>query len=498
MEKRIAVDGRAYPLSKLRRIKGEYYVMNQHCYKMSDGKWHRVGNGKIDKLYGTNEYRLIAELKSDKNITRGIVNGNGDIGWFVRNPYENVVVNNVNEYGEYNSIMGISAEAIADGYHLPLSDIYYYPNSARKSRDRKKAVKDNNLSYSYGANNRNSAYRSIREKYEQYKHPKINSGVKKYAKYLTRSFGCEFETYTGNVPTNMLYKLGLVTLRDGSLNGGLEFTTVPLMGEKGCQSLYDSCEILSERAAVNEHCALHFHFGIPYTGEKLIKYALAMWKVYAALEDEIREFTLPFRRRKDFLASKNKDHCADLPKLNFLSNSLGKASGAISRARYFSAREELTMFLTGYPWDILQEEYDGLHPRRNDNKWNSTSRYLSFNVLPALFTEGETFEFRAHEGTVNKVKTINWLFICNAILEYADRNMEQILLKGKLKLTLTDCLKVYVKDDAGAFLAEYLMDYIENKKRVMNESKNTDYGLKILSKDAQIKYQYRGVRCLFD
>ena len=59
-----------------------------------------------------------------------------------------------------------------------------------------------------------------------------------------------------------------------------------------------------------------------------------------------------------------------------------------------------------------------------------------------FFSPRKTLEFRAHQATFNEVKVVNWLFICNAILKYAEIYSKE-LLSGEANITLRDVLDIY-------------------------------------------------------
>jgi len=62
------------------------------------------------------------------------------------------------------------------------------------------------------------------------------------------------------------------------------------------------------------------------------------------------------------------------------------------------------------------------HPQdpHGEHKWMINSRYHIINLVPFLFGKRGTIEFRVHPPTLNPIKAINWLFICNAILKFAN------------------------------------------------------------------------------
>ena len=87
-----------------------------------------------------------------------------------------------------------------------------------------------------------------------------------------------------------------------------------------------------------------------------------------------------------------------------------------------------------------------------------------------FFSDRDTMEFRLHTPTLNYQKIINWLFIINAIILFAEQNTEEII-RGK-KVSINDVLYSYVRtnetDSLGAALYEYLLAYYKHRCEVFN------------------------------
>ena len=119
-----------------------------------------------------------------------------------------------------------------------------------------------------------------------------------------------------------------------------------------------------------------------------------------------------------------------------------------------------------------------------------------------IFSERNTVEFRLHTPTTNPQKMINWLFICNAIVKYAETNSKEILTT-KRQITLKDVLSYYTtafKNDKNAeFLVEYLMAYIsERQKRFQKDYDRGDYVSQWeMDEDKSYRFSYGGVTNLF-
>lgn len=83
------------------------------------------------------------------------------------------------------------------------------------------------------------------------------------------------------------------------------------------------------------------------------------------------------------------------------------------------------------------------------------------NFQNLIFSPRKTVEFRLHTATVNKYKTVNWLFICNAIIKYAENNIQSII-KGD-SVCFADVLNYYrdhFKNEKGRNVSEVLNNYV--------------------------------------
>ena len=124
------------------------------------------------------------------------------------------------------------------------------------------------------------------------------------------------------------------------------------------------------------------------------------------------------------------------------------------------------------------------------------------NLMNMIFSERNTVEFRLHTPTTNSQKMINWLFICNAIVRYAEVNAKDIIC-GKSRITMEDVLNYYsttFKGDSKAeFLSEYLYAYfVERQKEFEKDKEKGDYVSNWdMEKDKSYKFTYKNVTHLF-
>lgn len=93
--------------------------------------------------------------------------------------------------------------------------------------------------------------------------------------------------------------------------------------------------------------------------------------------------------------------------------------------------------------------------------------YFLLNTIPFIWGPTGTFEWRIHPPTQNLDKIVNWLFICNAIVRFADNHKADIatdvynMKPASLDFILND---VYSKD-----LATILSAYCEERKTMVEK-----------------------------
>jgi hypothetical protein len=223
---------------------------------------------------------------------------------------------------------------------------------------------------------------------------KVNYPLANYLKY---SFGVEFETYSGYVPEEICYRDGLIPLRDGSLDGGIEYSTVVLNGNDGLNLLKQQIDTLKKYTAFNKECSLHFHFGdYPVTE----RHAWSLYLVWKLIENEIEKFIPAYSFKTARYKKSGKDYCKPLPSYNTFSG----LYTYLASQKFFGSLTQV-------------------HPADPDkrSKWNIHSRYHNVNLVNFVcYTGPKTIEFRFLRPTFNYHKITLWLYIFNAILMYAE------------------------------------------------------------------------------
>lgn len=380
-------------------IKGEYYEINRQCFIMPDGKWHRVNNG----LIVFNHRSGCWEFKDNYNLAYGVVGGTKDniqLGYFtIDNSDLRAYIN--------NKMYCILSEDLVQSLDLTENietGAFYQKSHAKTDKNYfgKKRV------YQYPMKLEYSTDKVLGKNIKDFKTNALQGRINFFEDELEGiTYGFEIETWDGTVNMRHLPKLGLIPLLDGSLRHdgivGYEYATIPLKGSTGLYTLKNAFDILQRYTEISKYCSLHLHVG----GYKKSKeFVLSVYSVIKKLEPELYSlFPAYYQDTSNFKA---KNYCGHLPQFNFSKNT----DDAFNKFYYFMSGNncEFTEFNT---------ENHPLDPGAN-HKWDINTRYFNTNFVPFLWGKKGTLEFRLHPPTLNSVKAINWLFICNAILKYAN------------------------------------------------------------------------------
>lgn len=296
----------------------------------------------------------------------------------------------------------------------------------------------------------------------------ITEEAKNLSKYLMGySFGVEHETNTGLIPKRLLYQTGMVPLKDGSLDGGYEYTTFPMQGEEGIQMLINQLNVLNKFCTIGDNCSTHIHIGNIPSDKQFI---VAIYMLYRQIQNEINEIIPPYKKNSLWVRGK-KDYSKDIRSLGLFSIKMVDENGQVIQSALDNAFKTICKFLlmNNLPsnFDTIiknSETYQNLNlssSLSSTAKWNITSRYYALNLFGLLNVSqsDRTVEFRVHSPTMNKYKLFNWLFICIAIIEYAKKNSIKIL-KSSDKINLYEVFSVFDDIDNDNFsMKEYLNEY---------------------------------------
>jgi len=473
------VFGKSAKRRECRFIKGNFYKMNEECFKF-EGRWYRINSGFLVEDITTGKHIL----KDGVDILYGIAVGKeGKVvtGHFIKDLFKNIPVissaipHNIldNASLEGNTVYAYDMETVKQ-----LGLVEDIPTGVFMTKDkasRKIAIKGTyNFPIDYSFENSGS---SIKDAYRHYKTllvPKaINANLLKEL-----SFGWEFETTDGFIHPRHLMKTSLIPLRDGSISG-YEFVTCPLQGKKGLDTTLSAAAVMGKYTTNNITCALHLHIGNIPTSEQFIT---SFYKVCNSIQNDIFSmFPKAMARTSKY---KDRDYCNKLPGLG-INPSIKRIVG------WASGRE-----------DFYDNSFRGIgmrsHPddQGNNRKWVISQRYCWVNIIPYLFSKRNTVEFRIHTPSANPAKLINWLFICAGIVNFVKNNAKMYTNESISKLTLKQIIKVVYGEDTE--IVAHLISYIDWRRNFMKQCADSgdDIGSTEIMGDLAFKFPYNGMKTL--
>ena len=220
------------------------------------------------------------------------------------------------------------------------------------------------------------------------------------SKYLKYTMGFEFETSAGYIPEETVFRDGLIPLRDGSIKG-LEYSSVVLSPDNdGLSLLHQQLRTLREYTSFNKECALHIHFGRFPMKEKPIfnLYKLCYYLQKEKLSKLVPKLTFDTQKYKQH---REKNYCGFLDAYNNF--------------------QDLYYDLTNMHFAGSFTEPHPADPDRQ-HKWNIGKRYYWINFMNLLcYKVNKTVEFRFLRPTYNLKKILVWMYIFNAMMQYAEK-----------------------------------------------------------------------------
>jgi len=459
----ITIDGTEALRDECRYIKGNFYKIGDssiegsgQCYEV-DGKFCRADTGYIVYDHGLEKY-----VKKVDSLIYGVINLKPDLetfiyGYFTYNQFFNVEV--LCKKGK--KTIALFADLFTNTYYreeLKSGKFYHINIIDAKQLISKNISQEAKRRLPYDANGNMGAVIDIHK--ENFNTPNSLLIEKHGSKLDGLSFGLEFETTQGYIPPRISSRLGVLPLRDGSISG-LEFVTIPLSGKKGLQTIVETCKELQKRTSHNDDCSLHIHFGgVPRTEE----YLVALYKVLTIVQDEMFS-AFPIYKKENH-GVKKKCYTAPLPVFKVFSEMGRKAKNAKEVKKSF-----------GYLFKYLSmgqdyEQFSNLgnvtsHPADPEgrSKWNVRSRYHWVNLIPIIFGNKKTVEFRIHTATDDPNKVINFMFICAAILKYTKRKQNVILADTSAFYGLSISKIINSEYASDLRLVDGLKNYFANRCR---------------------------------
>ena len=424
-KKVITIKGEELPISQCRKFNKLYYKLGDiniqnsgDCY-LINGKCYREETGLIVYNYSIKEYVILND-----NLLQGVVDvvdGNLIIGYFNNNTkYSKITDKNGKSHWLYNVEIFNNNKEYRE--HLSTGN-FYHISTLQSWKFNKIEFPNKNYKYSLPYDSKGIIGNNLKNYNENY-NPEISQNIKNYAPLLENlSFGLEFETTKGHIPDRVLNQYGLIPLRDGSISG-IEYVTVPMEGEKGLQCTADILKELKKRTSYSdETCSLHLHLGnIPRTKE----FILAFFKVGMKIQDEMFQM-FPLYKKYNYHI-KNKNYSAPLPTFEILSQldpiidsrNIDENFGILYK--YLSMGQEFKSVGNNLE-NVLSHPAD---PNGNQ-KWLVKCRYFLYNLVPLIFGNKQTIEFRIHTPTYDVNKILPFIFMNSLIVNFVIRNQKLIL-----------------------------------------------------------------------
>lgn len=466
-----------------RLIKGDYYVKNRDCFEF-DGKWYRYNSGKIEFNHTTQKW-ILKNSEEFFKLIQGIVGsdeeGRSVIGMFEPDPYNNVMART--ELGQ--NYPALNEEVLHNHFMESISSGVWY-NISGMSDNKKKSLSlkgKNHQSFThkaYSIEENRSEYQKKTFLYSQY-NLNVNKDLVSLTKMLNNfTFGLEIETSTGSLPENIENKTGIVMCRDGSISGG-EAVTIPLEGAKGIENIKQLARELTKRCTINTDCSFHIHLGTVPTDRSFL---VSLYKLSYLIQDEVFKMFPYYKTDPTGVKRNDKNYCKKLKKLGI--NNLKNSQDVTLYKNYIDdGFEKIFVFVAdGHAPSININRKNAVHPIQR--KWDRPSRYFWINFQNMFFGGRETIEFRLHHGTLNAQKMLTWLFMCVAMIHYADKNKKSILEGGKISFidVLNIYKEIYSKNRFSSILSDYLVSYYNDRCSYFEKDmKKGDYISKQEAKD---------------
>ena len=260
------------------------------------------------------------------------------------------------------------------------------------------------------------------------------------------TFGVEYESWDGRIPTWKCARLGLIPLRDGSLRHdnycGFEYATVILSPENILGAIKAQCKALRRHCVFNERCSMHIHIGsIPRTKE-------ALESIYAgivSIQDDIYNmFPSCLRDTSKF---KQKSYCGPLPS-------------------HIRSANDIVNFLSD--GNELFSSFGKPHPkdRSGQSKWSINSRYSIVNMCNYYYTSRGTIEIRVSTPTFNHSKVAALVLISTLMIKEALNGFTYTTVESLLEASLK---RIGGNDRNIQALHKWLAEYVTLRKKTLNK-----------------------------
>lgn len=467
-KKVITIKGEEVNISKCRKFNKKWYKVglvevenSGDCYLINNS-YFRVETGLLVYNHSIKRYVI-----KDSSLLRGVVNvldKDVIIGYFSdKNNHQLLIDCNKSTH----ILMDVSILNNNKMYRERLSTGNFYHISvleAKKFNSILVPLQEYKYSLPYDSS---GIINENLEKYNSEYNPEILPNINKYSKLLgDLTFGLEFETTRGFIPKRILDNFGLIPLRDGSISG-IEYVTVPMSGEKGLQCSYDILKSLEERTKYDDNsCSLHLHIGnIPRTKE----FILAFMKLAMFVQDEMFSM-FPIYKKYNF-SLKNKNYSAPLPSFEILSQLDSVINSDNLNHNFGVLYKHLSM---GQDFKAVDFDLNKVksHPAdpSGQHKWQVKTRYYMMNIIPLIFGNKKTIEFRIHTPTYEVNKIIPFILMNSMLVNFAIEHQNSILSNSRFFINLDIFSIISSKIDSSDIenkgkINEMFSDYISLRKR---------------------------------
>lgn len=244
--------------------------------------------------------------------------------------------------------------------------------------------------------------------------------------------GLEIEVNNTRIPNAVVHHFGFVPLKDGSLSySGVEYTSSPT---RSIDPILKFTEYL-KYCSIDTKCSIHIN--MEYCNSK--KEIVALYYLYYRLQYEIYQ-VVPSYISNPLLRGTNKFYAEPLSV--YLNDEIGDVDKCYNLIKnYFNTDPANTRF------------------------WNDSCRYSVLNFLPIF--KGKTYvEFRGFPSSSNVEDIFTYIYLCAAIIKYAQTNVDLLNSKSVLitKITIFDVIKVLDEKLQNYINLALKMRIIENQK----------------------------------
>lgn len=291
---------------------------------------------------------------------------------------------------------------------------------------------------------------------------------------LEYSFGIEFETSQGLIPTKeLLEPLHTQCVGDRSIGAG-EYVTAPMMGDDGVEIIKQLCKLLNAYTLVDDRCAIHVHVGSlfkakvvegktttpePKQAPSFSKQFLMNSVNLGALIEEELYCSLPKNRKPTLYHCHSIKRFAPCDSKNYNTN-MG--------AYIFGEREWWLEPTESCPTKLFDFEKFKLNIERNQHTNVGTwpdGRYKWLNLIPSyLAIPNRTIEFRIFSGTTVFNKVYAYLLTSLAFTYVAD-NCPALIKPG---ITLSQMHNAAFKDSPK--IMEFLNEFYAERTAKFNRT----------------------------